>query len=134
MKYRGYLLFFVIILLAVACHKDGATVIPASKTKATLPGTWKVIGSMLSAGGPQYFVPDNNKDYATFNADGTIGGTAFSGYKYFTVKDTVTIHMTSANKATYEDYYYAIKHDTLTMGPAGPNICIEGCSVILVKE
>ncbi len=134
MKHLVYLLSVVIILAISACHKDGATVIPAFKTKATLPGTWKVIGSMLSAGGPQYFVPDNNKDYATFNADGTIGGTAFSTFKYFTVKDTITIHMTSADKAIYEDYYYAIKHDTLTMGPAGPNICIEGCSVILLKE
>jgi hypothetical protein len=134
MKHLICLLSAVLILVVSACHKDSAVVIPASKTKATLPGTWKVIGSMISSGGPEYFVADNNKDYATFNADGTIGGTAFSGYKYFTVKDTVTIHMTSADQATYEDYYYTIKHDTLTMGPAGPSVCIEGCSVILVKE
>ena len=134
MKYLIYSLSILLFLAVSACHKDSSTVIPASKTKATLPGTWKVIGSMLSAGGPQYFVPDNNKDYATFNADGTIGGTAFSGYKYFTIKDTVTIHMTSADQSTYEDYYYAIKHDTLTLDLAGPNICIEGCAVVLVKE
>jgi len=134
MKHLVYLLSTVLILAISACHKDGATVMPASKTKATLPGKWKVIGNMISSGGPMYFVPENGKDYVTFNTDGTIGGTAFLDYKYFTVKDTVTIHMTSANKASYEDYYYVIKHDTLTLGPAGPIFCIEGCAVVLVKD
>jgi hypothetical protein len=134
MKYLSYSLFFVVILLAMACHKDSVTVIPASKTTATLPGKWKVIGSMISSGGPMYFVAASGKDYVAFNTDGTLGGTAFFNYKYFTVKDTVTIHMTSADNAAYEDYYYAIKHDTLTLGLAGPTICIEGCAVVLVKE
>jgi hypothetical protein len=134
MKHLIYLLSFTIILLVFACHKDSIAVKSSVKTAATLPGKWKLIGTMLSAGGPQYFVPDNNKDYVTFNTDGTLEGTAFSGYKYFTVKDSITIHMTTADKASYEDYRYTIKYDTLKMGPAGPSVCIEGCSVILVKD
>jgi hypothetical protein len=134
MKHLAYLLSTALILAVAGCHKDSITVIPATKATATLPGKWKVIGNMLSSGGPMYFVAASGTDYVAFNTDGTLGGTAFSNYKYFTVKDTVTIHMASADKATYEDYYYAIKHDTLTLDLAGPNICIEGCAVVLVKE
>ncbi|MFI5160388.1 MAG: hypothetical protein ACHQHN_03885 [Sphingobacteriales bacterium] len=134
MKYRGYLAFFVIIFLSVACHKDSTIVKPTSKTQATLPGKWKVVGNMISSGGPMYFVAASGNDYATFNTDGTLSGTAFPNYKYFTVQDTVKIRMASADQATYEDYFYAIKHDTLTLGMAGPYICIEGCAVVLVKQ
>jgi hypothetical protein len=135
MKNLTFLLLVTCILFASACNKMGIPPKTTSfKTAATLPGKWKLIGTMLSAGGPEYFVPDNNKDYVTFNTDGTLGGTAFSGFKFYTVKDTVTINMTQADMITYENYYYKIKGDSLSLSPAGPSICIEGCEVKLVKE
>jgi hypothetical protein len=134
MKHLIYSLSIVLILAVSACHKDSSTVIPAFKATATLPGKWYVVGNMISSGGPMYFVPANGKDYVVFNNDGTLSGTAFPNYAYYTVKDTASLNMTNADNVTYENYYYKISHDTLTLGPAGPLVCIEGCAVILVKD
>jgi hypothetical protein len=138
MKNLTHPLFFVVILLVAACVKEKAAVKPKVKVTATatatLPGKWKVVGNMISSGGPMYFVAASATDYVSFNTDGTLVGSAFPDYKLYTVKDTITLKMTSADESTYENYFYKIKHDTLTLGLAGPNICIEGCAVILVKE
>ncbi|HTE01492.1 MAG TPA: hypothetical protein VK668_19530 [Mucilaginibacter sp.] len=138
MKYLAYSLSIVIILLISACNKEnlqGKTSLKAvPKIKASLPGTWKVIGSMISSGGPLYFVPADGKDHASFNTDGALDGSAFPGYKFYTLKDSVTIKITKADKAIYQDYFYNIHGDTLSMSPAGPVFCIEGCVIKLVKE
>jgi hypothetical protein len=134
MKHLVYLLSIVSILATTACHKDNAAVVPDSKTTATLPGKWYVVGNMISSGGPMYFVPANGKDYVVFNNDGTLSGTAFPTFSYYTVKDTVSLNMTNADHVTYENYLYKISHDTLTLGLAGPINCIEGCAVVLVKD
>jgi len=137
MKNLTYLLFFVVILFAAACVKEKASVKPKVvnvTATATLPGKWKVVGNMISSGGPMYFVAASGTDYVSFNTDGTLVGSAFPDYKLYTIKDTVTLKMTSVDETTYENYFYKIKHDTLTLGLAGPNICIEGCAVVLVKQ
>lgn len=81
-----------------------------------------------------YFVPSTKNDHVQFNANGTMSGSAFPDFKLYTFKDSVTIKMTSADRTRYEDYIYKIKDDTLTLGLAGPTICIEGCAVELVKD
>jgi len=136
MKNLTYPLFFVVILLTAACVKGTTNVKPRVNVTATatLPGKWKVVGNMISSGGPMYFVAASGTDYVSFNTDGTLVGSAFPDYKLYTIKDTVTLKMTSADETTYENYFYKIKHDTLTLGLAGPNICIEGCAVVLVKQ
>ncbi|MDB5135729.1 MAG: hypothetical protein JWP37_2332 [Mucilaginibacter sp.] len=129
MKYFACFLSALVILGTSACKKDSG-----AKGNTTLQGKWKVIGSMISSGGPMYFVPDNGNHYAQFNTDGTITGSAFPDEVYYKIKDSITITMTKADKITYEDYYYKIKQDSLTLGPAGPIVCIEGCSIKLIKD
>jgi hypothetical protein len=130
MKYITITLSILVIFGLSACNKRGV-----SPTKnSTLPGKWKVIGNWISSGGPPYLAVASGKDYAEFNMDGTMDGTAFPDYKLYIVKDSVTINMTSTDKVKYENYVYKIKGDTLTLGPAGPIYCIEGCAVVLLKQ
>lgn len=89
---------------------------------------------MISAGGPLYFVPADGKDYVDFNANGIIDGSAFPDFKFYTIKDNVTINMPKLDKTTYENYQCNFKGDTLSMSPAGPVFCIEGCTIKLVKD
>jgi len=137
MKPVNFILSALIVVSIAACKKGeltGLTKRPSAVINTSLPGKWKVSGNWLSSGGPMYFVPANGSDHVQFNADGTMDGSAFPQFKNYAFKDTITIRMTSANGATYEDYFYKIKGDTLTLGMAGPIICIEGCAVQLVKE
>jgi hypothetical protein len=138
MKYLAYTLSIAIVLFLSACDKENLQGKPSlkkvPKIKATLTGTWKVIGNMISSGGPMYFVAADGKDHASFNANGALDGSAFPGYKFYTLKDSVTIKITKADKIIYQDYLYNIHGDTLSMSPAGPVFCIEGCVIKLVKE
>jgi hypothetical protein len=137
MKSIAFFLSIFTILTIAACKKADLIAITKKTSivsNATLPGKWKVAGNWMSSGGPMYFVPATGDDHVQFNSDGTMTGSAFSDFKLYTVKDSVTIKMTSADQAKYENYFYKIKGDTLTLGMAGPIICIEGCAVTLVKE
>jgi hypothetical protein len=123
-------LALLITLFAGACKKDNIA------TGTTLTGKWKVTGHFISAGGPMYYVPATVKedyDYATFNANGTVEGTTFKDYPTYKLKDSITITFTKADNTTYQNYRYKIQGDSLTMSPAGPIMCIEGCSIIFHK-
>jgi hypothetical protein len=72
-----------IILIAVfgvsACKKDSTI-----KGNATLTGKWLYVGSMISSGGPQYWVKptaSNSKDYLEFKSDGTMNWTSNNDFK-----------------------------------------------------
>ena len=132
MKYLTHLLFIAVILSASACNKNSIS--PRLKTDANLPGKWKVAGNMISSGGPMYFVPVDSKDYVNFNTDGSMDGSAFPGFIFYAIKDTLKISMAKANMVTHRDYYYKIKSDSLILSPVGPPFCIEGCAIVLVKE
>jgi hypothetical protein len=130
MKYITITLSILTIFGLSGCNKS--SIRPTKNS--TFSGKWKVIGNMISSGGPMYFVAANGKNYAEFYTDGRIGGTAFPDYRLYTIKDSVTVNMTSADKAKYENYIYKIKGDTLTLGLAGPAYCIEGCAIVLLKQ
>lgn len=104
------------------------------KGNNTLTGKWKLAGSMVSAGGPMYYVPAANKNsYIQFNADYTLVGNVFADYNYFKIKDSVTVTLTKADKTSFENYRYSFRNDTLVMSPSGPLFCIEGCSDLFVR-
>ena len=134
MKYLTRLLLISVILIVSACNKNGISPKPRVKDDATLPGKWKVVGNMLSAGGPMYFVPSYSNDYVDFNTDGSMSGSAFPEFKSYAVKDTVKISLIQTDMVTHADYYYKIKGDSLNLSPAGPPFCIEGCALVLVKQ
>ena len=129
MKSLLTILSLAIIIHLTACKKDN------SETITSLTGKWIMIGNYISAGGPQYYVPVNDySSYVIFNTDGSVGGTAFGTFTQYSLKDSVTIYMVTADKSKYENYRYRIRHDTLTMSPAGPTFCIEGCSTLFIKQ
>jgi hypothetical protein len=129
MKYLITTLLVAIIIQISACKKNNDVKV----ADQNLTGKWQLSRNLLSSGGPTYWVKATNVDYALFNTNGTLGGTAFGDFKRYTVKDSVTLTLTNADKTQYENYRYRIKGDSLTMAPAGPVVCIEGCAVQFVK-
>ena len=128
MRYLIIALSLIVLIQFSACKKDAT-----SKPK-TLTGTWTLSRSLISSGGPTYWVPAaNNNDYIQFKANGTVAGTILTDYSVYVIKDSVTLTVTSADKSKYEDYRYRLTSDSLTMSPIGPTICIEGCAIQLVK-
>ncbi|WP_183556691.1 lipocalin family protein [Mucilaginibacter sp. SP1R1] len=128
MKYLIPALLVAIIIQTSACKKSNTSVVNTSLT-----GQWKLSRSLISSGGPQYWVKATNTSYVLFNDDGALGGTAFTDYKLYTIKDSVTLTFTTADKAKYQNFRYKIKGDSLTMSPNGPIFCIEGCAIQFVK-
>ncbi|RWY47965.1 hypothetical protein [Mucilaginibacter gilvus] len=124
---------FAIAVIAVACtNKQGAV------PNASLTGKWRYIGSRMSSGGPQYFVPATNSNgYLQLNADASmywkLPDNSTGSYVKYTVLDSVKLKLSSADGKEYEDYYYKIKGDSLSLGMAGPIVCYEGCSEHFVK-
>ncbi|WPU93264.1 hypothetical protein SNE25_28490 [Mucilaginibacter sabulilitoris] len=129
MKHFILILFAAVAIQISACKKDNKT-----KADTTLTGKWKLVRNKISSGGPMYWVKATNVSYALFNTDGTLDGTAFNDFKFYTLKDSVTLTLNKADKTEYEDYRYNIKGDSLTMSPLGPVICIEGCAMQFIKE
>jgi hypothetical protein len=129
MKYLITTLFVAIIIQMSACKKNNDVKI----VNTTLTGKWQVSRNLISSGGPTYWVKATTTTYALFNADGTLGGTAFNNFKLYTITDSVTLTLTTEDKTKYENYRYTIKGDSLTMSPTGPIVCIEGCAVQFIK-
>jgi len=142
MKYLAYSLSIAIILFVSACGKENLQSktnlkeVPGTNPKqnTSLTGKWKVVGNMVSSGGPMYFIPASGKDHVDFNTDKSMDGSAFPDFKFYTLKDSVTIKIAKEDTAIYQNYRYTINGDSLSMSPAGPTFCIEGCVIKLVKE
>ena len=86
-----------------ACKKDSAV-----KGNATVTGKWRYVGSMMSSGGPQYWVKPiagNNKDYLELKNDGTMYWTGNNDFKKYTLIDSVTINMHNPDSSKYENFF-----------------------------
>jgi hypothetical protein len=119
------------VFFVSACKKDNTI-----KGNATLTGKWLYAGSMMSSGGPQYWVKptaSNSKDYMELKSDGTMSWTGNNDFKKYTLIDSVTINMHNPDSSKYENFNYRIKGDSLALSPRGPVLCIEGCSTHFVK-
>jgi hypothetical protein len=128
MKYFAYFLPIAIILFALACGKENI------KGNSALTGKWKLVESLADPGGGSgTWMPVQTSTDVQFYANGNLGGTTFPSYVSYTVKDSVTLTFIQANK-TIQNYRYKISHDTLSMSPAGPIICIEACGIRFKKE
>jgi len=135
MKTTFYTLFALAILSTISC-KDTAIHSP-------LVGRWRVVGYYLSSGGPQYYVPASNQEiqYIQFKDNGLFSGNAYKNYASYSIKDNRTVVINYENTAP--DYasqpyksislYFSFRNDTLSMSPAGPVVCIEGCSTRFVR-
>lgn len=128
MKNTSFALLLILCLPFVSCTKS---LIDPLK----LQGKWKITASYISIGPPGKWTPTptkKNYDYVQFNENGSLEGTLFTDYKTYLVKDSTTLTFFKIDK-TIENYSYILKDGTLTLSPAGPVYCIEGCADRFVK-
>jgi hypothetical protein len=132
MRNLAYTLTFIAIMLAIvsSCKKDNT---PIDKNNVPLIGKWKLNANFFGTGSAPTWKPvaaDDNY-IVVFNTNGSLGGNMYSQYYSYKVKDSL---LTFRNGADGElRLLYTIKHDTLTMTPAGP-LCIEGCAIRFIKQ
>lgn len=115
----------------VSCSKDKAKLI----VDETLSGTWKLSASYADIGNGQGKwtpVSEHSASLVTFKDNGVLEGNAFSDYSTYSVKDSVTLTFFKKDK-TEQNYRFKIGNGELTMSPAGPIMCIEGCGSKFVK-
>lgn len=122
------LLLLSVLIFSISCDKSDIL------KENTLEGKWKLTGSYISIGGPQEFRPASkkSKDYIEFKTNGEFQGDIFSDYVSYVIKDSTTLQLIKKDN-TIQNYFYKINEGELTMGPAGPIYCIEGCSTVYVK-
>lgn len=132
MRNLSYTLTFIAVMLAIVSScKKGNT--PIDKNNVPLIGKWKLNATFFGTGPPPTWesVAQNDNHVVIFDTDGSLGGNYYSQYYSFKVKDSL---LTFSNAANGElRLLYTIKHDTLTMTPAGP-LCIEGCAIRFIKQ
>jgi hypothetical protein len=124
MKTLTNILSITMIVVICACNKEKID-------NSSLTGKWKLTQTLISAGGPTQWaaVPaKTNYDYVQYDSDGKLEGTVFPDYVKYAIKDSVTLIFTK-NDNTQQNYRYSIKNGQLTMSPAGPILCIEGCAL-----
>lgn len=125
------LLLVSCLFLMVSCSKDKAKLI----VDETLSGTWKLSASYADIGNGQgkwTSVSEHSASLVTFKDNGVLEGNAFSDYSTYSVKDSVTLTFFKKDK-TEQNYRFKISNGEMTMSPAGPIMCIEGCGSKFVK-
>ncbi|RFZ85844.1 hypothetical protein DYU05_09720 [Mucilaginibacter terrenus] len=131
----------LLIVLLAACTKE--------KVEADKPlaGTWQLNAAYTDPGdGSGKYVPVSNpgNNKLTFKSDGKLEVSGlnnsdnfllyFSAYSTYTVKDSTTLVFKKQTGTDSQNFIYKIEGDMLTLSPAGPLMCIEGCGVRFIKE
>jgi hypothetical protein len=121
-----YCLAAFAIFFISSCKKDSSD--------NSLTGKWKQTEYYISIGGPGSWkaVDKKSNNYIQINIDGTLAGNSYLDYKTYIIKNSTIITFYKAD-GTYEDFYYTITNKGLTLSPAGPVVCIEGCSDRYIK-
>lgn len=114
------LLFIAIFSCLAACKKD--------ENPKSLIGTWRHVTSSFGTGFEYVTVPAKNKnEYITFYSDGKFKSNVMLEYVRYSITDSVKVAFFTAD-STLQNYRYVIHGDSLSLAPAGPIYCFEGCS------
>lgn len=127
MKRAIQIFSIVLLFLFAACDKETVEL-----DQDSIPGKWKLRESYSSNGGPGKWEQSKKDLVVEFKTDGTLAGNVFQEYVSYSIQDTKTIVFLKADK-TEQNYAYELKDGILTMSPAGPIMCIEGCADRFVK-
>lgn len=127
MKRTIQIFSIVLLFLFAGCDKDTVEL-----DQDSIPGKWKLRESYVSDGSPGKWVQSKTDLVVEFKSDGTLAGNVFTGYATYTIKDAKTIVLFKADK-TEQNYAYELKDGVLTLSPAGPIMCIEGCADRFVR-
>ena len=132
MKNLNILLFLLISVFTLSCKESEVSEVEDS----TFIGKWRLTESYFDNGGGNGdwnpVSEENAKKILEFKTDGRLGGTALEGYVRYTIKDSVTFTVYKQNDE-FQNYLFEIKDGKLTIGPAGPIWCVEGCGSRYVK-
>lgn len=132
MKNLTCLLLTAFLFTVCSCKKDNSVL-----RDPDLIGKWKIVANKAGIAGPGVWinVPKDSNQQIEFKADGGLAGnTRFSeDYATYKIKDSITFTLTKKNSDITQNYQYRLKRDTLTIEPAGPIFCIEGCEIKLAK-
>jgi hypothetical protein len=131
MKIKNYTLLAITILFISACKNTNIV--------SPLVGKWRVAGYYISSGGPLVYtaVAKDDKGYVQFNENAIMRSNVYEDYALYSIKDDriITVTNNDSKPHQYKTYSlsYRFKNDTLTMSPAGPIFCFEGCATSFVK-
>jgi hypothetical protein len=141
MKTLAKLAALAIILFMVACTKESKFLVNTS-----LQGKWKLSAIYSDPGdgsGTYHSVATTGEHSITLKSDGTLEVTGlnnadnflqyFSQYKSYTQRDSTTLVFKTQAGITTQTFIYKIEGDKLTLMPAGPVMCIEGCGTRFEK-
>ena len=130
----------ITIVLLAACTKKQEVV------NTSLTGNWKLEATYMDPGdGSGKYVTASNPNNSGINlkANGAIEVKGlndpgqfllyFSQYENYTIKDSTTLIFKKKADATTQNFMYKIEGDKLSLSPAGPLMCIEGCGVRFKK-
>lgn len=126
-----------VIVLTYACNKEKTTTADKPATpKVSLTGKWKLTETFLDPGnGSGTWQPVGNKgdySYIQFNQNGKLESNFYTGYETYGLKDSTILIFTKSDSSK-QNYKYTITGSTLSMSPAGPMICFEGCGQRFIK-
>lgn len=130
MKNSLKVLSLLFIFLISSCDKENVNL-----DRKSLTGKWKLTETFADIGnGKAKWKAVSKKEvkHVEFRANGELGGDAFPDYISYAIKDSVTISMTHKNQSI-QNYSYQFEDDKLSMSPAGPIMCIEGCGIRFEK-
>lgn len=131
MKQFWLILCFGCFLIIASCKKDD------NGFGYSLAGRWKVIESRVGDGslGEWQKQPKENERQVTFKSNGTLAGNLFERYGKYIITDSTTIKLTEKGNEVEQFYGYKINAEgVLELWPKGPIVCIEGCSIRLIKQ
>jgi hypothetical protein len=122
MKTTLKILSVVLIFLFSACDKEEVNL-----DSSGLPGKWVMSESLMDIGNGQgKWEKTKSNLVLELKVDGSLAGNAFPDYVRYTVKDSVTLVFHKRDQ-TEQNYRYEFVNGKLSMSPAGPIWCIEGC-------
>lgn len=97
-----------------------------------LPGKWKLVENWGSIGaGEQVKMEVKENTFIEFSADGKLSGSGAQGFERYRVTDSTIVFIRSDN--TEQNYSHKFEDNRLSMSPAGPMYCIEGCRYVYKK-
>ena len=128
MKATLKILSVALIFLFSACKKEEVTL-----DSSSLPGKWWMSESYMDIGnGKGNWKKTKSNVLLEFKNDGSIAGNAFPHYVRYTVKDSVTLVFYTQDE-TEQNYSYDFVNGKLSMSPAGPTWCTDGCGTRFTK-
>lgn len=126
----------ILLLLFLSCDKEfQEETFPLSASP--IVGDWQVVAETYSIGGPPITVQIENGGAYGFLLDGTFRisealeiSKAYTG-SYTFQEDLLTLSYTLEDEEIERELNAMFQENLLVLSPAGPILCIEGCSFTL---